>query len=70
MDNLYNILYNAFLIIHLIDNNLLLFINDYKLNLIKELIKADKNTAPYFILDFNNKELKMFCIKLINKLIY
>ena len=68
MENKFNILYNAFIIIYLIENDLLLFINDYKIALIKELIKTNKEN-PIFILTFNENDLKQFCIKLINKLI-
>lgn len=65
----YNILYNCFIIIHLIDNNLMLFINDYKLNLIKELNNYYKKQSPLFLLNMNNKELKEFCKNLILKMI-
>lgn len=65
----FNILNNCFIIIYHIDNNLLLFINDYKIALIKELKEFYKDQSPLFILDLNNKELKNFCIELINKII-
>ena len=69
ISNKFNILYNCCVIIYYIDNNLLLFINDYKVQLIKELKEFYKSESPLFILDLNNKELKNFCIKLINKII-
>ncbi len=65
----FNILYNCFIIIYLIDNNLLMFINDYKINLIKELNNYYKKQSPLFMLNMDNKELKNFCIELINKII-
>lgn len=63
----YNILYNCFIIIYLIDNNLLLFINDYKVNLITNL-KQINYKDPTFILNLNNKDLKNLSIKLIYKI--
>ena len=63
----YNILYNCFIIIYLIDNNITLFINDYKVNLITNL-KQYNNKDPLFILDLNNKHLKNLCIKIIYKI--
>ena len=64
----FNILYNCFIIIYLLDNDLLLFINDYKVQLIKDLKKVNY-LDPTFILDLNNKELNIFCTKIINKII-
>ena len=64
----FNILYDCYIIIYHIDNNLLLFINDYKVELIKNL-KEVINNDPTFILNLNNNELKIFCIKTIKKII-
>ena len=64
----FNILYNCYIIIYHIDNNLLMFINDYKVQLIKNL-KEVNHKDPTFILTLNNKELKIFCTKTINKII-
>ncbi len=64
----FNILYDCYIIIYHIDNNLLLFINDYKVKLIKDL-KEVNHKDPIFILDLNNKELKIFCTKIIKKII-
>lgn len=64
----FKILNNCFIIIYKIDNNLLLFINDYKLELIKNLTKINYKD-PLFILDLNEQELKIFCTKIIKKII-
>lgn len=64
----FNILYNCYIIIYKIDNNLLLFINDYKVELIKNLKEVYKEDNT-FILTLNNNDLKNFCIDLINKII-
>ena len=69
MNNIkYDILFNCFIIIYKIDNNLLLFINDYKINLFNALNKVNKNDAS-FILNANNKDLKTYCNKIIIHLI-
>lgn len=69
MNNIkFNLLYDCYIIIYKIDNNLLLFINDYKLELIKNLKEVNKED-PTFILTLNNNDLKNFCIDLINKII-
>ena len=65
MNNIkYDILYNCFIIIYKIDNNLLLFINDYKINLFNALNKVNKKDAS-FILNADNKDLKTYCNKII-----
>ena len=64
---LYDIVFNAVIIIYLIDNNLLMFISDYKILLIKALNDFYKNNNAVFILDLNNDDLKNFCTDIIKK---
>ena len=69
MNNIkYDILYNCFIIIYKIDNNLLLFINDYKINLFNALNKVNTNDAS-FLLNADNEDLKLYCHKIILHLI-
>lgn len=60
--NLYNILKYSFILQYLLKYDSL-FINDYKIKLIKELIQINKNYI--YIVDLNNKELN----KELNKII-
>ena len=64
---LYDIVFNAVIIIYLIDNNLLMFISDYKILLIKALNYFYKDNKAVFILDLNNDDLKNFCTDIIKK---
>ena len=64
---LYDIVFNAVIIIYLIDNNLLMFISDYKILLIKALNDFYKDNNAVFILDLNNDDLKNFCTDIIKK---
>ena len=59
---LYNILKYCFILQYLLKYDSL-FINDYKIKLIKELIQINKNYI--YIVDLNNKELN----KELNKII-
>ena len=60
--NLYNILKYSIILQYLIKYDSL-FVNDYKIKLIKELIQINKNYI--YIVDLNNKELN----KELNKII-
>ena len=60
--NLYNILKYSFILQYLIKYDSL-FVNEYKIKLIKELIKINKNYI--YIIDLNNKELN----KTLNKIL-
>ena len=64
---LYDIVFNAVIIIYLIDNNLLMFISDYKILLIKALNDFYNDNNAVFILDLNNDDLNKFCKNLIKK---
>ena len=60
----YEILYNCILIINSIENNSYIFINDYKINLLKCI--SDPNN---YLLNLENDELKRECEKIIKTII-
>ncbi|WP_405323307.1 hypothetical protein [Methanobrevibacter sp.] len=52
---LYNIMKYAFIIDYMLENNLVLFIDEYKVKLIQNLLKVDDNYA--YVINLEGEEL-------------
>ena len=54
-ETLYNIMKYAFIIDYMLENNLVLFIDEYKVKLIQNLLKVDDNYA--YVINLEGEEL-------------